>query len=81
MTKPLPSRILSYTTVTDKKETLFTIEFKQNEHGSFSMEKFHVYDGFLELPIGIQHKLINEAMEELGESPGYTGRDKLTSLN
>ena len=67
--------------MTDKKETLFTIEFKQNEQGGFSMSKFHVFDGFLELPIGVQHKLINEVMIELGESPVYTGRDKLISLN
>lgn len=66
--------------MTDKNQTLFTIEFKQNEQGSFNMEKFHVYDGFLELPLGIQHKLINEVMTELGESPVYTGREKL-SLN
>ncbi len=66
--------------MTAKNQTLFTIEFKQNEHGSFSMEKFHVYDGFLELPMGVQHKLINEAMIELGESPVYTGWEKI-SLN
>ena len=66
--------------MTDKNQALFTIEFKQNEHGSFSMEKFHVYDGFLELPIGIQHKLINEAMRTSGESPAYAGRE-VNSLN
>lgn len=66
--------------MTDKNQTLFTIEFKQNERGSYVMEKFRVYDGFIELPMGIQHKLINEVMIELGESPVYTGREKL-SLN
>ncbi len=66
--------------MTDKNQTLFTIEFKQNEQGSFNVDKFHIYDGFLELPLGIQHKLINEVMLELGESPVYTGREKL-SLN
>ena len=55
--------------MTDTNETLFTIEFKQNEQGNYSMDKFHVYDGFLELPMGIQHKLINEVMTELGERP------------
>ena len=66
--------------MTDKNQTLFTIEFKQNEQGNYSMNKFHFYDGFLELSLGIQHKLINEVMIELGESPVYTGREKL-SLN
>lgn len=66
--------------MTDKKETLFTIEFKPNEQGGFSMDKFHVYNGFIELPMGIQHELINEVMMELGESPVYAGRDKLISL-
>ncbi len=55
--------------MTDKNQTLFTIEFTQNERGSFNVDKFHIYDGFLELPLGIQEKLINEVMIELGERP------------
>jgi len=44
------------------------------------MDKFHAYDGFMNLPMNIQHELINGVMIELGESPGYTGREKLISL-
>ena len=60
---------------------LFTIEFKLNEQGGLVMEKFHVYDSFMKLSMELQHELINGAMRELGESPGYAGREKLISLN
>ena len=44
------------------------------------MDTFYAFSDFANLPLEIQHELINGAMEELGESPGYTGREKL-SLN
>ena len=65
----------------EQKVPLFTIGFKMGEEGSLVMDTFHMYKDFMKLPLGMQHELINEAMEELGESPGYTGRDKFTSLN
>ena len=61
---------------------LFTIGFKLDEQGNLIMDTFHVYNGFMKLPIEMQHELINGAMEELGESPAYAGRgNKLISLN
>ena len=60
---------------------LFTIEFRVNELGELVMDKFHAYDGFTDLPIDIQHTLINRIMEDQGESPAYAGREKLISLN
>lgn len=60
---------------------LFTIEFKIDEQGDLVMDKFHAYDEFMNLSIGLQHELINEAMEELGENPAFAGVGKLKSLN
>jgi len=59
---------------------LFTIEFRLNEQGSLIMEKFHMYDNFMKLSMELQHELINGALKELGESPAYAGREKI-SLN
>ena len=52
---------------------LFTIGFKLNEQGNLVMDTFHTYDSFMNLPMFVQHKLINETMEQLGERPVYTG--------
>ena len=60
---------------------LFTIEFRINELGELVMNKFHAYDEFMNLSIDLQHELINEAMEELGENPACAGMGKLISLN
>ena len=48
---------------------LFTIGFKVDEQGNLIMDKFHAYDGFMKLSIDMQHELINETMENLGERP------------
>ena len=64
----------------EHKVPLFTIGFKLDEQGGLVMDTFQAYNGFMNLPLEIQHKLINGAMRESGESPGYTGREKL-SLN
>ena len=60
-------------------DLLFTIEFKIDEQGELVMDKFHAYDEFKKLSIDLQNKLINEAMEELGERPAYAGG--ILSLN
>ena len=59
---------------------LFTIEFRINELGELVMDKFHAYDEFKKLSIDLQHELINEAIEELGEEPAHAGRENI-SLN
>ena len=65
----------------ERRVPLFTIGFKLDEQGNLVMDTFQAYNDFTNLPLEIQHKLINGAMEEMGESPGYTGREKLTSLH
>ena len=55
--------------MTDNKETLFTLEFKLGKQGEVVVERFHIHDNFMKLPMDIQHELINKVMTELGEQP------------
>lgn len=64
----------------EERSTLFTIEFKRDEQGNLVMDKFHAYNGFMNLPMNIQHELINETMKQLGERPAFAGGMKI-SLN
>ena len=55
--------------IDEERSLLFTIEFKLDKQGNFIMDTFRAYNGFIDLPMSIQHELINKVMTELGERP------------
>ena len=62
----------------ERRVPLFTIGFNFDEQGNLVMDTFYAFNDFNNLPLEIQHELINGAMRESGESPGYTGREKIS---